>query len=81
MRDWLSASEIAVLALAGLPRTRRGVLGLAKRCGWHEGDRARLRKGRGGGLEFHYTLFPACALFEYLARHSEELTLSHGLSR
>lgn len=81
MRDWLSASDIAMLALAGLPRTPRGVLGLANRCGWREGDRVRLRNGRGGGLEFHYTLLPPPALFEYLARHSEELTLSHGLSR
>lgn len=59
MKHWLSAAEIAALALPGYPATARGVAELAAREGW-DGDAARCRPraARGGGLEYHVDLLP-----------------------
>lgn len=59
MKSWLSAAEIAALALPGYPATARGVAELAAREGW-DGDAARCRPraARGGGLEYHVDLLP-----------------------
>jgi len=68
MSHWLSAADIAALGLPGLPTTERGVQLLAKRDEWtppakqwplNDQGTWRRRKGRGGGLEFHWSILPA----------------------
>lgn len=77
MRDWLSAPELAKLGLPGLPTTKQGWLDYAEREGWLERtDKVRLRKGRGGGLEYSIDLLPAAALAAYAARAIGEVTLA-----
>ncbi len=69
MRDWLSAAELASLGLPGLPATERGWREHAEREGWLEREgRLRLRKGKGGGLEYHVDLLPEAALAAYAAQ-------------
>ncbi len=64
MKVWFTASEIASLILPNLPTTDRAVQIKAKKEKWQElsdaaaNPLARKRKGRGGGWEYHYTLFP-----------------------
>jgi len=70
MRDWLSAQDLADLGLPGLPATKKSWLEYAEREGWLEQkDKARARKGRGGGLEFHIDLLPVATLAAYVAKH------------
>jgi putative transposase len=65
---WLTASELAALALPGLPGTDRGVRDLAEREGWAGfSGLCRARAGRGGGVEYHLSLLPAGARLAYLA--------------
>lgn len=68
MSHWLSAADIAALGLPGLPTTERGVQLLAKRDEWmppakqwplNDQGTWRRRRGRGGGLEFHWSILPA----------------------
>lgn len=54
MSDWLSAAEIAALALPGLPGTKPGIHQLAQRQGWA----SRARPGRGGGREYPVSALP-----------------------
>ncbi|MBF0247147.1 MAG: hypothetical protein HQL36_03615 [Alphaproteobacteria bacterium] len=67
MKDWFNAAELSAMALPGLPGTERGILDRAEREGWHTrknmagGALARKRSGRGGGVEFHYTVLPTKA--------------------
>lgn len=64
---WFTAAEIADLSLPGLPRTKRKVNERADMEAWKAQvdasglPLARARKGRGGGIEFHYELLPAVA--------------------
>lgn len=58
-QTWWSASEIAEAGLPDMPDTKRGVNDLAKRDGWaSQPGKARRRAGRGGGMEYHVSLFP-----------------------
>jgi transposase InsO family protein len=66
-REWLSAKEIAALALPGVPGSQRGVWNLAQREGWDRTDKARRRAGRGGGTEYHISLLPETAQAALLA--------------
>ncbi|MGO4872783.1 MAG: DDE-type integrase/transposase/recombinase [Roseiarcus sp.] len=69
MRDWLSCAELADLALPGLPDSKRGWNEYVDREGWlARKDKARLRKGKGGGLEYHVELLPPAALACLAAR-------------
>ena len=70
-QEWLTASEIAALRLAGMPATKRGVQKHAERHGWRASTRARRRAGRGGGWEYHISLLPDAALADLLARRAE----------
>jgi transposase InsO family protein len=72
MKEWLTAAEISAEALPDLPGTERGVQAYALREGWN-GCLAycRDRKGRGGGFEYHVSLFPALARLEYERRHRQ----------
>ena len=59
---WWTAEEIAAAALPELPATKRKVNALADRLGWRgRAETARRRAGRGGGWEYHWTLFPRAA--------------------
>jgi len=66
--SWLTAIEIAVLALPGLPATKRKVNQKAKQAGWttqidtNGKPLFRRRKRRGGGLEYHYSVLPPQAV-------------------
>jgi transposase InsO family protein len=69
MRDWLSPQELADLALPGLPDTKQGWNELIDREGWlQRKGKARPRRGRGGGFEYHIDLLPPAALATYAAR-------------
>jgi transposase InsO family protein len=69
MKSWLTTSELAALALPGLPSTRQGWETLAERDGWADvAAKVRTRTGRGGGLEYHIDLLPPAALAALAAR-------------
>lgn len=64
MKEWFTPSETAEAGLPDLPNTVRGINAAAARDGW-QGRRnvagarlARRRKGRGGGWEYHYSVYP-----------------------
>ena len=70
MDIWLTAAQIASLSLPGLPTTERGVQLMAKNGNWivsgsqwplHDKGTWRRRRGRGGGIEYHWSLLPAPA--------------------
>ncbi len=61
MNDWFTLAELAEAALPGLPRSRRGLLFMAKKAGWHRVDTSRTRPGQGGGVEFSVTVLPLAA--------------------
>lgn len=66
MKPWLTSSEIADLALPGLPTTKRNVNALAEREDWARFSAlCRQRAGRGGGLEYHVNLLPVAARAAY----------------
>jgi putative transposase len=64
-REWFSAAELAAMALPSLPNTKQGIGLLAERGEWQrpvwQGSRWRPRKGRGGGVEYHYSVLPSVA--------------------
>ena len=69
MKVWYSAREIADAKLPGMPTSERSIHMLAKREGWTDDPaRCRKREGRGGGAEYHHTLFPAEARAELARR-------------
>lgn len=70
MKDWLSAQDLADLALPGLPTSKSGWHRYAEREGWLEQkDKVRVREERAGGLEFHIDLLPPATLAAYVAKH------------
>lgn len=52
MREWFSAKDLQ--GLPGIPTSDRRIRDNAKRYQWI----SRQRKGRGGGLEYHYSSLP-----------------------
>lgn len=65
---WWTAAEIAAEALPDLPMSRQGVESLVKRMNWRsDPNHAQRRKGRGGGWEYHWKLFPLAAQKRLLA--------------
>jgi hypothetical protein len=61
-QEWWTAAEIADARLPDLPGTKRGVNLVSERLGWPTlAGKARRRAGKGGGWEFHWTLFPSRA--------------------
>lgn len=74
-KEWWNAAEVAAADLPDLPRTKRGVNDLAKRGGWAvQKGKVRRRAGRGGGIEYHFSLFPTRARIALLdrERHAPE---------
>jgi hypothetical protein len=60
-----------------MPATKRAWQDLVEREGWlSRTDKFRLRKGHGGGLEYHVDLLPAAALATLAARSIGEVALS-----
>lgn len=58
-KEWWTATEIAAAALPDLPGTQQNVEAMVKRQGWRDHpDHARKRRGRGGGWEYSWRLFP-----------------------
>lgn len=56
---WWTAAEIADAALPDLPTTKRKVNARAASEGWAlQKGKARRRKAKGGGMEYHYSLLP-----------------------
>ncbi|CAK0740406.1 transposase [Azospirillaceae bacterium] len=73
MKEWWTPREAAAAGLPGLPGTKAGVQALADRQAWDaDPTRCRDRMGRGGGREYHYTLFPEPARLELAARAAAE---------
>lgn len=74
MKAWFSAQELALQTLPGLPTTKRKINEVADQQGWGlrtsaSGEPlARSRKGKGGGLEYHYTVLPMAAVAALVAR-------------
>jgi len=67
MKLWLTAQEIADLALDGFPSSKRGVQKLAEREDWAVSQFCRKRAGRegGGGAEYHIDLLPLPQRLQY----------------
>lgn len=62
MKQWFTLAELAKLNLPGLPADLRELYRHAERHGWRLDTRkVQKRQGSGGGLEFHYSLFPEAA--------------------
>lgn len=63
-QDYYSAAELADLArergLTTFPTTKRGANLWIRAKGWDASHLCRKRAGRGGGLEYHFTLLPDC---------------------
>ena len=68
---WLTAIEIADMALPGLPTSERGVQVLADRAGWNGTAQSRPRTGRGGGREYAISLLPVEAQRRLLNEHRD----------
>jgi transposase InsO family protein len=82
MKVWLSAAEIAELALPGLPATKRNINVHADANGWNaHPEFARPRAGRGGGYEYHIHILPPDARAGYVARHVEMVELPASVAR
>lgn len=74
MNAWWTAEQLAMQTLPGLPSTKRKINEMAQQQGWAERTSAagarlsRPRKGRGGGVEYHYTVLPVQAVAALAAR-------------
>lgn len=73
-REWFTAAEIADLRLPGLPGDKSSVNRRARQEGWAlqvavgNTPLARERQGRGGGMEFHFTVLPPASQVELVRR-------------
>ena len=65
--EYKTSAELAALRLRGLPTTKRRINIIARLEGWqHLGsDKARKRKGSGGGWEYHVSCLPEAAQDDY----------------
>ena len=74
MKTWWSAQELALQTLPGLPTTKFRINSMAADLGWSNRTDAsgmalaRARKGKGGGIEYHYTVLPVPAVAALVAR-------------
>lgn len=68
---WWTATELAEANLPGLPTSKRRVNALAKRSDWASlREFVRRRSGKGGGIEYHWSLLPDRAKLSLLAERS-----------
>ena len=69
IQDWWTLREAAEAKLPGIPGSERGVHALSDRESWSANPTlARKRAGRGGGWEYHRSLFPEAAQMELALR-------------
>ncbi|NHO33298.1 transposase domain-containing protein [Acetobacter fallax] len=77
---WLSAAELAEMALPGMPGTKQGVQARIETENWmvpeREGQTWRRREGRGGGYEFTVYALPLQAQAALMLRQSSEKEVS-----
>lgn len=67
-QEWWTAAEIAEAGLPDLANTPQNVTSTAIRQNWRTHPKlARRRKGKGGGWEYHWSLFPSRAQVRLLA--------------
>ncbi|WP_323784120.1 DNA-binding domain-containing protein, partial [Leisingera sp.] len=67
-RVWWTPDQLAEAALPDLPQTGRRINAMAARFNWRAvTGKARRRKGKGGGWEYHWTLLPMRAQQALLA--------------
>ncbi|MFT3942073.1 transposase [Rhodopseudomonas sp.] len=74
---YLSATEIAEMALPGLPTATRAVKRAAARDGWQ----SRPRKGKGGGVEYSVSSLPAEARAAYVGSQIEAVEIPTAIAR
>jgi len=73
-QEWFSAAELAELGLPGLPGDKRSITRRVREERWNTRTNAegellvRPRAGRGGGVEFHFSLLPGAAQLELAQR-------------
>jgi len=74
-REWWTPAEIADAALPDMPTTKRGVAMVVDKGNWSGHPKlARRRSGRGGGWEYHWSLFPSRAQALLIAQVREAQT-------
>ena len=80
-QEWFSAAELAAMALPGLPAGKSSILAMAERHDWCRKDwsntRWKKRAGRGGGVEFHFSVLPQGAQIK-IAIDLTETAQSHA---
>ncbi len=82
MKAWWTAREIADAKLPGFPEKNSALYNLIKREAWTDDlARCRKREGRGGGLEYDYTLFPPEARAELARRWASQAALEEAQAR
>lgn len=61
-RVWWSVAEIHAQSFLDIPKSKSGIAAMIDRQNWRsDKNHARRRKGKGGGFEFHWKLFPFAA--------------------
>lgn len=59
-REWFTPAELLEIGSPALPQAMSGLAAYIARAGWQSDERrCRIRFGRGGGYEYHFSLFPA----------------------
>ena len=83
-QEYFSANELADVArergIASFPTTKSGVIRFIKAAGWDSSPLCRKRSGRGGGLEYHFSLLPEVlrtALDAVVAKASMMAVIKH----
>ena len=71
-KEWLSLAELAAEKLSDMPTTRQAYAARADREGWDKTNLVRMRKGRGAGKEYHYSLLPDAAQVELAQRYGRK---------
>jgi putative transposase len=74
-REWFSAAEVANMNLPDVPTTKANVIAMADRLLWRRPDQInrwwRIREGRGGGYEYHYSVLPLSAQATWLHLYND----------
>ena len=79
-QEYFSAAELADIAqdrgITTFPATKRGANLWIRAKGWDASHLCRKRAGRGGGLEYHFTLLPDCLRNAIDARDMRKAVMS-----
>ncbi len=76
--EWMSSEEIIRARFGDLPKTKSGFIRKAKRENWRTlgPQKARKRKGRGGGWEYHISCLPSAAQADWVQRQNKAVTIA-----